>query len=402
MEMYLGIALMALYVLPRFVIDYVQLNFVKQKLQQPAILLNTEDYKRAGEYTIACLKYSMFSAICEGVILLFWFCCGLGILESFWGTLALPEFWQDVVYFLSFLVIYIFISILFNFYTEMVLDKRFGFSKMTLRLFFLDSIKALLLTFFLGGILTMGMVFFIDYTSLWWLWAFIFMFFISVLINAIYPTVIAPIFNRFTPLRDENLKAHINELLKSVGFESSGIFVMDASKRDGRLNAYFGGLSKSKRVILFDTLLEKVSTDGLLAILGHELGHFKHHDIVKNLFLNAIVLFVIFFLAGVGCSWILNLIGIAYGGGEILACIVLFSPIVLFWLKPILGVFSRRAEYRADEFGASLSSKPILANALIRIINENRSFPYAHTLYTIFYHTHPPLMDRLRALEYEL
>ena len=401
MLVYLGIFIIGFYILTKILIDFIQLKFVKQKLDSPAVILNAEDYQKAGMYAIAKLKLSIFSTIFEGLLFLIWFGFGFEALESFWTSTSLSSFWQNLGFFLGFLIIHILISLPLGFYTEMILDKRFGFSKTTLGLFVLDCIKSLVLAILFGGIVAGGVIAFIEHTSLWWLWAFLFVWVLGIVLNAIYPTILAPIFNRFTPLEDENLKQRVEGLLDSVGFKSNGVFVMDASKRDGRLNAYFGGLSKSKRVILFDTLLKNISTDGLLAVLGHELGHFKNHDILRNMVLNTVVLFLIFFLAGVACKWLLEAFGIACEGG-VLACVVLWSPIVFFWIMPILGIFLRKAEYRADEFGASLSSKTTLANALIRIVNENKSFPYSHGLYVAFHYTHPPLLDRLRALEYDI
>ncbi len=401
MLVYLGLFIVGLYILPKILIDFIQLRFIKQKLDSPAVILNTEDYQKAGMYAIAKLRLSIFSTIFEGFLFMAWFGVGFKALEAFWISTHLPLFWQNLGFFLGFLVIHILVSLPTNFYTEMVLDKRFGFSKTTMGLFLLDCIKTLVLALLFGSIIAGGVIVFIEHTDLWWLWAFLFVWVLSIIINALYPTVLAPIFNRFTPLEDEHLKQRIEKLLDCVGFESNGVFVMDASKRDGRLNAYFGGLSKSKRVILFDTLLKNISVDGLLAVLGHELGHFKNHDILKNIVLNTMVLFLIFFLAGVACRWLLDIFNLACDGG-VLACVVLWSPIVFFWIMPILGVFLRQAEYKADEFGASLSSKTTLANALIRIVNENKSFPYSHGLYAAFHYTHPPLLDRLRALEYDI
>ena len=282
MLVYLGIFIIGFYILPKILIDFIQLRFVKQKLDSPAVILNAEDYQKAGMYAIAKLKLSIFSTIFEGLLFLIW--CGFGFeaLESFWTSTSLSSFWQNLGFFLGFLIIHILISLPLGFYTEMILDKRFGFSKTTLGLFVLDCIKSLVLAILFGGIVAGGVIAFIEHTSLWWLWAFLFVWVLGIVLNVIYPTILAPIFNRFTPLEDENLKQRVEGLLDSVGFKSNGVFVMDASKRDGRLNAYFGGLSKSKRVILFDTLLKNISTDGLLAVLGHELGHFKNHDILRK------------------------------------------------------------------------------------------------------------------------
>ena len=177
---------------------------------------------------------------------------------------------------------------------------------------------------------------------------------------------------------------------------------MDASKRDGRLNAYFGGIGRTKRVVLFDTLLEKISKDGLLAILGHELGHFKHKDILKNLATTGVFLFALFFLAAHLPESFFAQASLPQESTTTLALIFLLSSVISFWFLPLVGYFSRKAEYRADAFGATLSSKQCLANALVRLINENKSFPSSHWLYICFYYSHPPLLERLRVLDYEI
>ena len=256
---------------------------------------------------------------------------------------------------------------------------------------------------FLGGFLFVFLlIFIIEKVVLWWIVGFIVLLSVVILANFVYPTLIAPLFNKFTPLDDENLKARIESLLNTIGFKSNGIFVIDASRRDGRLNAYFGGLGKNKRVVLFDTLLDKISADGLIAILGHELGHFKHKDILKNIAIMACVLFVLFFIVGHLPPQLFDALSLAHNGAGILIVMLLISPMIAFWFMPLIGYFSREAEYAADEFGANLSSKHCLADALVCLVNENKSFPSSHPAYIFFYYTHPPLLQRLKALDYDM
>lgn len=283
----------------------------------------------------------------------------------------------------------------------MILDKRYGFSKQSNQTFVIDLLKGLGMTIVLGGAVLYLLVYTIYFFEYWWFYGALLSFVVIVLVNFLYPTWIAPLFNTFTPLKDENLQARIEGLLVSVGFKSSGIFIMDASKRDGRLNAYFGGFGKNKRVVLFDTLLDKVSSDGLIAILGHELGHFKYKDLLINLLVSGIFLFAVFFVIGQLPQSFFDELEIKKNAGNLLILLILLAPVISFWFLPVIGFFSRKAEYRADEFGSSLASKQALAEALIRLVNENKSFPSSHPAYIFFYYTHPPLLQRLKALDYE-
>ena len=389
-----------LYALPKILIDGKQLTFIRQKLDAPAVILNHEDYHKAGLYAIEKLRFSIFSTLFECALFALWLGVGFGILER--AFVDMSEEMASLCFLLGFLVIHTLINAPLSYYLTMVLDKRFGFSTTSNALFFKDLIQGLVLLVLFGALIGYALIHFALYLEYWWVYAFAFVLLLVIGVNMIYPTLIAPIFNKFTPLEDESLKLRIEELMGQVGFRSSGIFVMDASKRDGRLNAYFGGLGKSKRVILFDTLLKKLSNDGILAILGHELGHFKHKDIVKNLCFNAVFLFALFAFIGLGVREVLAFGGLELHIGGVFAFIFLISPLIGFYLMPLLGALSRRAEYRADEFGASISSKMTLANALVRIINENKSFPHSHPWYVFFHYTHPPLLERLRALGYQI
>jgi STE24 endopeptidase len=209
-------------------------------------------------------------------------------------------------------------------------------------------------------------------------------------------------FNKFTPLEDTQLKEAIEKMMDSVGFQSQGIFIQDSSKRDSRLNAYFGGLGKSKRVVLFDTLVQKLSQRELLAVLGHELGHFKNGDLVKNIVLVGVLLFIVFAIFGNLPLSFFDSLGVEKHGGSVLAVIMLLSPLVSFVFMPIFSLFSRKHEYAADRFGGELVDKKALGDALVKLVDENKSFPKAHPLYIFFYYSHPPVLERLKELEYDI
>ncbi len=188
--------------------------------------------------------------------------------------------------------------------------------------------------------------------------------------------------------------------MEDVGLKSDGIFVMDASRRDNRLNAYFGGLGKSKRVVLFDTLLDKLTNRELLAVLGHELGHFSHKDIWKNIAMMGVLLFVAFFLLGNLPDELFFEMGVTPTAGVKLAMMSLLLSLIGFVFTPIMSFVSRHNEYRADEFGSNMGGKDNLVSALIKLVDENKSFPKSHPLVVFFYYTHPPILERLKALGY--
>ncbi|NPA87436.1 MAG: M48 family metallopeptidase, partial [Epsilonproteobacteria bacterium] len=216
----------------------------------------------------------------------------------------------------------------------------------------------------------------------------------------LYP-FFAQMFNKFTPLEDEELKDAIEEMMAKVGFKSSGIYVMDASKRDTRLNAYFAGFGNTKRVVLFDTLLKKLSKDEILAVLGHELGHFKHKDIFKNIAVVGVMLFVIFAIFGNLPDTLFKELMIPKCGANIIILAMLFSEVIFFVLQPFVNLVSRHNEFSADEMGSELVSKKDLANALKKLVSENKHFPKVSKLYSFIYYSHPPILERLEKLEDE-
>jgi STE24 endopeptidase len=305
---------------------------------------------------------------------------------------------KSVAFVLLFGVVGFFFSLPFDLYQTFILDKKFGFSNMDAKLYITDTIKSSLLFVLFGGAVTWIISTIILNIENWWLWGFGLIFAIIIVINVIYPTFIAPIFNKFTILENDELKESIEKLLSSVGLVTEGVYTIDASKRDNRLNAYFGGLGKSKRVVLYDTLIEKLTKHELLAVLGHELGHFKHKDIIKNIAMIGTLLLLMFFIFGNLPQSLFDAVGVEKQPYSIIAMFMIFSPILSLFFMPLFGIVSRHNEYAADEFGVECENEIELANALQKLANENKSFPKSHSLFTFFYHTHPPLVDRLTRL----
>ena len=310
LEILLGIY--AIYTLLELVLHCLELGFVKKRMSGEAVILSKQQFIASANASIAKLKFKLFSLCYAFLLLVFWLFWGLGALRQLLEvSVDLSGILAQMLYFSLFLVVSELLSLPLEIYEKFVLDKKLGFSNIKAPLFISDFIKKLVLVAIfaaLGAGLFMLCYDFLG--TLWWLWAWALAFGIILLVNLIYPTIIAPIFNKTKPLENSELKASIESLLDSCGFKSSGVFIMDASKRDNRLNAYFGGLGASKRVVLFDTLINKLSQAEIIAVLAHELGHFKHKDIIKNIVFMGVMLFVFFGILGALDA---NIAGVASG-----------------------------------------------------------------------------------------
>jgi STE24 endopeptidase len=308
---------------------------------------------------------------------------------------------NSVIFIVGFVTINFIIGLPFEIYKTFKLDKEYGFTETTPKLYLIDQLKSMGMFVVFGGAIFYMLAWIIINISHWWLWGFVLLFLVALLVNIIYPTIIAPIFNKFTPLEEGELRESIEKMMQSVGLKSDGVFVIDASKRDNRLNAYFGGLGKSKRVVLFDTLIEKLTNKELLAVLGHELGHFSHGDIWKNIGMMGVLLFFAFFLLGNLPETIFYEMGVEPNAGVEISMMMLLLALISFVFTPIMSFVSRHNEYNADEFGSKLGGKENLVSALIKLVDENKAFPKSHPLVVFFYYTHPPVLERLKELGYD-
>lgn len=397
------VAIYAVYTLSQLVLHALELDFVKKRMSGQAVILETEQFLTSANASLAKLKFKIFSLCYEFLVLIFWLFLGLGALRQLLETsfeAGMSTMFSQIIYFSLFLVIGAIISLPLDIYEKFVLDKKLGFSNMTAPLFISDFMKNIALVAVFGAF--GAWLFMLCYNflgSLWWVWAWALAFGIILLVNLIYPTIIAPIFNKMKPLENNELKESIESLLNACGFRSSGVFVMDASKRDNRLNAYFGGLGATKRVVLFDTLIGKLSKAEIIAVLAHELGHFKHKDIIKNIVFMGFMLFVFFGILGALNASVYGDLALGSGALALLVFFVLFSPVLGAIFMPVMSAFSRSHEFGADSFGAKNSNKTDMINALKKLGSENKAFPLSHPLYSAVYHSHPSLSERISALE---
>jgi STE24 endopeptidase len=290
----------------------------------------------------------------------------------------------------------------FGWIAKFKIDAQYGFNRSSTGQFIKDTLISTLLALVIGSVIVWIVSMIITSSELWWLWSFAFIMVVVIAINMFFPTIRALFFDKVTPLENADLREKIEELMAKTGFVSSGVFISDASKRDARLNAYFGGLGKSKRVILFDTLIQKLTPNELVAVLGHELGHFAHGDLYKNIAMVGVMLFGMFALFGNLPETLYMELGVAQSPHIIMMLFLLLLPVVSFVMMPLMGMMSRHNEYEADRSGAELGGAEHLVNALKKLVAENKSFPLSHPLYRFFHTTHPPVVDRLRVLGYDI
>ncbi|HEF3134122.1 TPA: M48 family metallopeptidase [Campylobacter jejuni] len=391
------IAILCLYTALLSWISYAQIRFLEREKDKQAQILSEKDYQNAADIAIENEKFKLFSNFYNLIISIAWI--GFGFLHLKELLILNNTRFENTLFLLSFLIITSILNLPLSIYESFIKDKAHGFSNMTVKLFIKDTMKSLILTLIFGFLILYALLFCYDFFgTFWWIAAFIFAFCIIVIINLIYPTLIAPIFNKMEKLDDENLLKKISSLMKQCGFSANGVYVIDASKRDKRLNAYFGGLFKSKRVVLFDTLLKALNERELLAVLGHELGHFVHKDIIKALFNGAITMFLLFFVFANLPEFVYLESHLEGVNGGVFALLFIFANIFSFLISPMLNALSRKNEFAADQHGAKVTSKEDMKNALIALARENKAFIKTSKIYTFFYLSHPSISDRIKAL----
>jgi STE24 endopeptidase len=376
-----------------------QVGYINQAKRKKAVLLTSDEFLKAGNYAVEKEKLSILHSFFDYLLFITWISFGIGLLQKY--LFFADEAVMSIAIVMGFVIINGVFSFPFSYYEKFVIDQKYGFNKSTFGLYMKDTLISFVLTLLLGSLVVWGIFAIMSSFTLWWVWSFAFIFGIVILINMFFPTFRAMFFDKLKPLDNEELRGEIQALMDKTGFVSSGVFVSDASKRDARLNAYFGGLGKTKRVVLFDTLLEKLTTKELLAVLGHELGHFSHGDIYKNIALVGAMLFGMFAIFGNLPESLYLELGLNASPALVMILLLLFMPVLGFIMMPIIGIVSRHNEYEADKMGSALAGtggEIALANALQKLVSENKSFPLSHPIYIFFHYTHPPVLERLKAL----
>jgi STE24 endopeptidase len=359
-----------------------------------------EDHHKAADYTITNTRIGMLALAYDSLLLLGWTLGGgLEWLDSQWRTAGFSALTTGTAVILSAMVIMSLLDLPFSLYHTFVVEERFGFNRSTPALFFTDLVKQALLLFIIGGPLIALALWIMQASGgMWWLYVWgVWITFTLVMFWA-YPAVIAPLFNKFSPLQDEQLRQRIQDLMDKCGFHSKGIFVMDGSKRSGHGNAYFTGFGNNKRIVFFDTLLESLEPAEIEAVLAHELGHFRLRHIQKRLLSTAALSLAALALLGwlAGQAWFYNGLGISQPSAWMaLLLFMLALPVFTFFLQPLLAWLSRKHEFEADAYAVRQSSGSDLVQALVKMYRENASTLTPDPLYSAFHDSHPPAPGRI-------
>ncbi len=360
-------------------------------------------HQKAADYTVDRSKTTLITTLLDAALLLF-LTLGGGIswLHDFWSP-RLDGLTYGLAMIFSLMLISALIDLPFSLYRQFVIEARYGFNKMTLSLFFADLAKQSLLGVAIGAPVVLAVLWLMGAMGAnWWLYVWLFWSAFNLLILFIYPTWIAPLFNKFSPLEDGAMKTRIETLLTRCGFRSAGLFVMDGSKRSSHGNAYFTGFGNNKRIVFFDTLLSRLAPSEVEAVLAHELGHFRKKHIVKRI--------VFMFAGSLAFLWLLGQLIDApwfYAGlgvpaqNTALALILFFLaiPVFTFPLSPLMSHLSRRHEFEADAYAAEHTAAADLSRALVKLYEDNAATLTPDPLHSLFYDSHPPAAQRIARLQ---
>jgi len=361
-------------------------------------------HRKAADYTLAKTRFSRLTLILDTLLLLVWTLGGgLDLLDRAWRSAGLGELVTGTAFLLSAFLIMGLLELPASLYRTFVIEERFGFNRTTPALFFGDLLKQTLLLVLIGAPLAAAALWLMQQAGeYWWLDVWLLWSGFTLLMIWAYPSVIAPLFNKFTPLRNRSLLHRIERLLRRTGFHSRGVFVMDGSRRSAHGNAYFSGFGRHKRIVFFDTLLKSLRATEIEAVLAHELGHFHHRHILKRLALMFGLSFAGLALLGwlISQPWFYTGLGISTASPH--AALILFllvGPVFTFFLQPLTAWGSRRHEYQADRFAAERADARALVQALVKLYKENATTLTPDPLYSAFYDSHPPAPMRIANLQ---
>ena len=383
---------------------------VDHRGEVPASFKNSipiEAHQKAADYTVAKNRAGIFQGIVDVILLLVFTLGGvLGWISGFWSEFHLSPLVTGVAIILTVFVVSHLLEMPLAIYHTFSIEERFGFNKNTPGQFVTDTGLHLMLTVFIGGPLA-ALILWVMATAgwSWWMIAWAILMTFTLFMSWAYPTLIAPLFNKFTILADQELDKRIQTLLERCGFTSNGIFVMDGSRRSGHGNAYFTGLGSHKRIVFFDTLLNTLEHDEVEAVLAHELGHFKRKHVIKMLATSSVVSFVGLALLGwlVECEWFYLGLGILEPSHAVaLVLFILISPLFTIFLQPITAYFQRKHEFEADDFASSYTNPSALISALVKLYRDNANTLTPDPLYSAFHYSHPPASIRIANLSAKL
>lgn len=366
--------------------------------------ISLEAHQKAADYTVAKGKLGEVDrGVSVAVLLLFTLGGGIDWVAEFWMGLGLPATLAGVGIILSALVLMQLIDLPLSVYKTFVLEERFGFNRNTPKQYATDMLMQIGLMLTIGTPLLVLILWVMGAVGpLWWLLAWAILQSFSIVISWAFPTFIAPLFNKFSPLEDASLRQRIEALLERCGFHSKGIFVMDGSRRSGHGNAYFTGIGNNKRIVFFDTLVNSLSHEELEAVLAHELGHFKRKHVLKMLATSAALSLAGLALLGwlMGRNWFYEGLGVSIqANATALLLFMMALPSFTLFLQPAMAYFQRRYEFEADDFASHYARPSDLVSALVKLYRDNASTLTPDPLYSAFHYSHPPAAVRIANLE---
>jgi STE24 endopeptidase len=385
-------------------------NFLNLSHLSPALpgefegIYDAEAYKNSQNYTRVYTRFGFLTGSISLIItLFFWFAGGFDYLDNIVRAWNLGAIGTGLIYIAILIIARSILSLPFSLYTTFVIEERFGFNKTTLKTFFLDMVKSLFLGVLLGGPLLAGLLYFFQVAGdMAWIYAWAVTTVFTLIVQFIAPTWIMPLFNKFTPLEDGELKESIISYSEKVKFPLKGIFVMDGSKRSKKSNAFFTGFGKNKRIVLFDTLIEKHTVGELVSVLAHEVGHYKKKHILKSMIISILHMGLMFYLLslflshqGLFDAFYMETMSV-YAG--LIFFGMLYTPIEMI-LSVIMQVFSRKNEYEADRFAAETTEgSENMVSALKKLSRDNLSNLTPHPFYVFLNYSHPPVLKRIQAI----
>jgi STE24 endopeptidase len=368
--------------------------------------ITADAHRKAADYTIARTKLSAVDTLLDAsLLLLLTLGGGVAWIAAAIGGFGLDSLWRDVLLVVSVAVLCAVVMLPLSWYRTFVIEQRFGFNRMTFGLWIADLAKGALVGALLGiPLLTLVLWLMARAGAMWWLYAWIAWVAFQVLVLALYPTLIAPLFNKFEPLNDALVRERIERLLARCGFAAKGLFVMDGSRRSSHGNAYFTGFGAARRIVFFDTLLSRLRADEVEAVLAHELGHYKLKHVLKRTAWFSAGSLVLLALLGwlIGEPWFYAGLGVAGDAPRYGVALVLFMlalPVFTFLAAPISSLYSRRHEFEADAYAARNASPVALIAALVKLYEDNASTLTPDPLHSAFYDSHPPAAARIARLE---
>ena len=402
------IVLIAITALSQIWLSRRHIGFVSQNRKKvPAPfkdIIKIKDHQKAADYTVDKSKLNILGLAVEAIFLYF-ITIGGGIewINQYLAQYSFSEITLGAMLIIAVMVLSSLVEMPMGLYKTFVIDEKYGFNRMTFSIFISDLIKQSILGLIIGlPVLYFSLWIIGNLGDLWWLWLWLFISAFNFIMLAVYPLFIAPLFNKFEPMKNKTLANQIEKLLNKCGFESSGLFVMNGSLRSNHGNAYFTGFGKSKRIVFFDTLLEKLSGKEIEAVLAHELGHFHHNHVKKRIILMFLVSFIGLYILGLlkESTWFYEGLGVStMTDANALLLFLLVSPLFVFFIRPVMAYYSRLNEFEADEYACKFAKARDLKQSLVKLYRDNASTLTPDPLHSSFYDSHPPALLRIQAID---